>query len=200
MAVPSVLVVDNGSRSTRVVARLVAEEGFRPVLVTTSAVADPVPAVNAVILTGTDLPVWNSVYGGEIRLIQSSPVPLLGLCGGHQLIGRAYGVDVEPGPAVIGRTRVRIMGSIALFHDVPSEVVLFQRHVYCLPTVPPGFELIATSDTCPVEGIRHLRRELYGMQAHLEFRWHGQQILRRFLSLARQAPTLSWHLDESCLP
>jgi len=193
-APPRVLVVDNGSRSTRLVVRLVAEEGFQAIPVVTAAIADRIPAVNAVILTGTDVPVWNALYEAEIQLILSCPVPLLGLCGGHQLIGRAYGVDVERRPAVIGKTRVQLAPSVPLFDGLPREVALFQRHVYALCGVPAGFELIATSDTCPVEGIGQLARNLYGMQAHLEFRPDGRRILRRFLARAKAARPTQWRL------
>lgn len=141
-------------------------------------------AFEAVILSGTDVPVWAPVYHDELELIRSSRVPLLGICGGMQLIGRAFGADLERGPPVIGRTWVSLEPGIPLFTGMPGQVELFQRHIYRLASLPPGWEAIATSASCKLEGIWNPLSGSYGMQAHLEFRAVGRAILRRFLALA----------------
>jgi GMP synthase-like glutamine amidotransferase len=183
------LVVDNGSRSTSLIRRLLVEDGWLVTAVPVSAIPDIGPSVHAVILTGTDVPVRDPLYDKEIELIRRCPVPLLGICGGHQLIGRAFGVDIERTAAVVGRSRVRLCADSPLNIGLPAEVELFQRHVYGLRRVPDDFLLAATSDTCEVEGIRHKTRELYGMQAHLEFRAEGRRILRAFLNRASDTAT-----------
>lgn len=50
---------------------------------------------DAVILSGTDRPVVEPGYEAELRLIRSCAVPLLGICGGVQLIARAFGVGLD---------------------------------------------------------------------------------------------------------
>ena len=95
-------------------------------------------------------------------------------------------MGLDEGEAVSGRTPVRLHSGVDLFDELPQEAQLFQRHLYRLRSAPPGFELTSSSDTCAVEGIRHADRPLYGMQAHLEFRPHGRQIMRRFLQIARE--------------
>jgi GMP synthase (glutamine-hydrolysing) len=112
-------------------------------------------------------------------------VPLLGICGGMQLIGRAFGADLEEGAPVIGRTRVNLAAGIPLFTGMPSQVELFQRHIYRLASLPPGWEAIATSANCKLEGIWDPSYGSYGMQEHLEFRAEGRAMLRRFLALAQ---------------
>jgi GMP synthase-like glutamine amidotransferase len=193
--VTTALVVDNGSRSAGLIVRLLDGAGWSVAVVPVADIPHQLPDSNAVILTGTDLPVWERVYAAEIELIRSCPVPLLGICGGHQLIGRAYGVDVEPVPAVIGRSRVRLDAGAALFAGLPSEVELLQRHTFGLTAVPAGFDLIATSDSCTVEGIRSRTRPMYGMQAHVEFRADGRRILRRFLAEADRHQPRSWRIE-----
>jgi len=181
-----VLIVDNGSRSTPLIGDLVRQAGWHTSVVA-AALAVPVPrSADAVILTGTDLPVFAPGYEAEIGLIRDCAVPLLGICGGMQLIGRAYGVGLDKGEAVIGATPVRLRWGVDLFDGLPQEAQLFQRHVYRLRSTPPGFEVTASSESCAIEGIRQAGRPLYGMQAHLEFRHHGRQILRRFLQIARE--------------
>ncbi|MFG3578706.1 type 1 glutamine amidotransferase [Micromonospora chersina] len=178
------VVVDNGSLSTSVIRRLLVDQGWSTEVVPVDAIADVGPSVHAVVLTGTDVPVRDPLYDGEVDFIRRCPVPLLGICGGHQLIGRAFGVDIEQTAAVVGRSRVRLHADSPLNAGLPAEVELFQRHTYGLRAVPDGFVLTATSDSCAVEGIRHRTRELYGMQAHLEFRAEGRRIFRAFLDRA----------------
>jgi len=178
------LVVDNGSRSTSLIRRLLVDDGWSVTVVPVSAIPDVGPSVHAVILTGTDVPVRDPLYAKEIELIRRCSVPLLGICGGHQVIGRAFGVDIERTAAVVGRSRVRLHADSPLNVGLPAEVELFQRHTYGLRGVPDDFVLTATSDMCAVEGIRHRTRELYGMQAHLEFRAEGRRIFRAFLNRA----------------
>lgn len=191
---PSAMIVDNGSGSTGLIGRLLRGAGWVTTTCPHTDVPQIVPPVNAVVLTGTDRPVWEQGYEQEMALIRSCPVPLLGLCGGMQLIGRTFGVGVVPVPTAVGRSKVRLNLAEPLFAGMPQEVQLFQRHVYGLARSPDGFELIASSDACPAEGIRHRRRHLYGMQAHLEFREEGRRILRRFLALAAGLPATTWRI------
>jgi GMP synthase-like glutamine amidotransferase len=194
--VSTALIVDNGSPSAPLLARLIAAAGWTPLTTPVEQLPRRVPPVSAVVLTGTDVPVWHPVYRTEAALIRSCPVPLLGLCGGHQLIGRAHGVGLRRVPPAVGRTRVRLLGDHPLWTGLPPPVELFQRHVYGLRGVPAGFDLIATSDTCPVEGIARTGGRIYGMQAHLEFRPEGRAILSRFLGLAAPTEPVSWCTDD----
>ena len=194
---PHALIVDNGSRSVPLIAREVTTAGWActvlplTALPTAGSAGSPGSAgsvgsvgFDAVILSGTDLPVWAPVYHDELDLIRSSRVPLLGICGGLQLIGRAFGADVEEGSSVIGRTRVSLAAGVPLFTGMPAQVELFQRHKYRLASLPPDWEAIATSANCKLEGIWNPPSGSYGMQAHLEFRAEGRAMLRRFLALA----------------
>ncbi|GAA2340041.1 type 1 glutamine amidotransferase [Dactylosporangium salmoneum] len=194
--VNAALLVDNGSPSAPLLARLIAGAGWTPLVTPVERLPRRVPPVSAVILSGTDVPVWLPVYAAEVRLIRSCPVPLLGVCGGHQLIGRAHGVGLRRVPPALGRTRVRLHGDHPLWTGLPPQVELFQRHVYGLRAVPAGFDLIATSGACPVEGIARTGGQVYGMQAHLEFRPEGRAILSRFLDLAAPTGPVSWCTDD----
>ena len=98
---PHALIVDNGSRSVPLIAREVTSAGWActvlPLTTLPRAGSAGPAAFDAVILSGTDLPVWAPVYHDELDLIRSGRVPLLGICGGLQLIGRAFGADLEEG-------------------------------------------------------------------------------------------------------
>jgi GMP synthase-like glutamine amidotransferase len=141
---------------------------------------------------------------GEI--IRETRTPLLGLCGGHQLIGLAFGVtpapmgplapgERDPRPALAAGMRkewgpclVRISADDPLFAGLDATVVVEQRHFWELKTAPAGFARLAVSDACPIQAIRQEGRPLYGVQFHPE-RYSerhpdGRIILSNFFRLA----------------
>ena len=141
-----------------------------------------------------------------IEVIRETRTPLLGLCGGHQLIGLAFGVtpapmgrlapgEGDPRPALAagmrkewGPSRVRISADDPLFVGLDETVVVEQRHFWELKTAPAGFGRLAASDACPIQAIRHEGRLLYGVQFHPE-RYSdrhpdGRIILSNFFRLA----------------
>jgi GMP synthase-like glutamine amidotransferase len=141
-----------------------------------------------------------------LELIRESRTPLLGLCGGHQLIGLAFGAapapmgrlgpgEADPEPDVApgmrkewGPCGVRVTGDDPLFAGLGESVVVEQRHFWELKAVPAGFVRLAGSAACPIQAIRHERRPLYGVQFHPE-RYSdghpdGRTILANFFGLA----------------
>lgn len=82
-------------------------------------------AYDGIILSGTDYPAVVSnlpLYDDEIDLIQSTAIPVLGICGGLHVICQAFGGGVgrlkQP---VYGRTLVNYKLSERLFSGLPVE-------------------------------------------------------------------------------
>jgi GMP synthase-like glutamine amidotransferase len=140
-----------------------------------------------------------------LEVIRETAAPVLGLCGGHQLIGLAFGAPPAPmGRLAAGETdphpdlapgmrkewgpyRVRISGEDPLFAGLGASVIVEQRHFWELKGVPAGFVQLATSDACPIQAIRHQSRPLYGVQFHPErytdVHPDGRTILTNFFRL-----------------
>jgi GMP synthase (glutamine-hydrolysing) len=141
-----------------------------------------------------------------LDLIRRWPGPLLGLCGGHQLIGLALGLTpapmgplasgaVDPWPAVApgmrkewGPSPIRILADDPLFAGLGDSAVVEQRHFWELKTLPEGFVRLAGSDACPIQAMRHVERPLYGVQFHperyTETHPDGRAILANFFRTA----------------
>jgi GMP synthase-like glutamine amidotransferase len=141
-----------------------------------------------------------------IDVIRETRTPLLGLCGGHQLIGLAFGVtptpmgrlasgEVDLRPAVAAGMRkewgpsvVRVTADDPLFAGLDETIVVEQRHFWELKAAPAGFARLAASDACAVQAIRHESRPLWGVQFHPE-RYSerhpdGRIVLANFFRLA----------------
>jgi GMP synthase (glutamine-hydrolysing) len=161
-----------------------------------------------------DLPALYGLYD----VLHATELPVLGLCGGHQLIAKAFSSDfrtvekLEDEPMrelregepdfspgyhpgwykEIGMQPIRVLEPAdPLFAGLPETLFMLESHYCEVRALPPGFTLLATSDNCRVQALRHPTRTLYGTQFHPEaytdYYTHGQQLLRNFFAL-RSAP------------
>ncbi len=143
-------------------------------------------------------------------LIRESNIPMIGFCGGMQLIGKAYSAKVtsirklregeaDPNPRYHpglfkewGFLPVEITRRDPLFDKLPDEILVREAHAFHLPEAPPEFEVLAATAECPVQAFKHRRRLLYGTQFHPEAydddHPQGRVILENFLRLAGIRP------------
>jgi GMP synthase (glutamine-hydrolysing) len=107
-----------------------------------------------------------------LELIRETTDPVLGLCGGHQLIGLAFGVTPAPmGRLAPGETDPKpdlAPGMRKEWEPFPVQISVEQRHFWELKAVPSGFVRLAGSEACPIQAIHHGSRPLYGVQFHPE--------------------------------
>ena len=97
--------------------------------------------------------------------------PLLGICAGHQMLGLLYGSEyirnkeVEKG----NNCQVDILTpEDVLFDGINRDTLSVKQQHSNSITLPDDFVLLATSDNCRVQIMRHSSRPLYGTQFHAE--------------------------------
>lgn len=157
-------------------------------------------APDAVVLSGTlrDFDYYNpEILSGFTDFIQTTPKPVLGICGGHQLIGLSFGgrvVTLDQQEQEKRRTNrvteyqyrfVRIVepeDPIFAGIDNPESRVwqdytregrilrVWQNHGLQLDNVPVGFKLLARSYLCRNQMMvkRSGNQLIYSVQFHLE--------------------------------
>jgi len=122
-----------------------------------------------------------------IRAFQDR-VPVLGVCLGHQCIGRAFGGRIVHAQALMhGKTsRIRHNGK-GIFSMVENPMTATRYHSLAVDrgTLPPELEVCAEAEDGEVMGIRHLEKPVFGVQFHPEsiLTQSGMRILENFLSL-----------------
>lgn len=183
------LVIDNGSLTSHLVARRAEASGWNADVVPHAAPLPPLQPYGAVVLTGTEVPVTTGRFDALLPLVRDCPLPMLGICGGLHLIARACGAGLAERGAVVGKHEVEVLAAEPLFRDLPRVVQLFQRHRYEVEALPAGFRVLARSSSCELEAIAHRERPLFGVQAHVELRPHGARVLENFLQLAARRAT-----------
>ena len=108
-------------------------------------------------------------YRGEIDAILEARVPLLGVCYGHQLIGLAFGSRiVEDKRHVLEFVRTRVLENDPLFSGLPQSTMLLESRREVVESLPPGFELLARSETSDIAAMKHRELPVYGVQSHPE--------------------------------
>jgi anthranilate synthase/aminodeoxychorismate synthase-like glutamine amidotransferase len=115
-------------------------------------------------------------------------LPILGVCLGHQCIGRAFGASVVNAPRLMhGKTSEIHHGGTGIFDGLPNPFVATRYHslVVAPDSVPAVLEVTATGSDGVVMGLRHVHLAVEGVQFHPEsvLTPSGPSLLANFLSM-----------------
>ena len=165
--------------------------------------------VRAILISGNSTN-WSeydfNAFDELFKLIKDHDIPILGLCGGHQLIAKAYGGKVAPmrslrpgeddplphmAPGFYkerGFLEVEVVKDDPLFKGLSDKIVVNEAHHGEIKELPGQFEILASREECPIQAIRHRRKLLYGTQFHPENyddnKTDGKIILQNFFKMA----------------
>jgi GMP synthase (glutamine-hydrolysing) len=131
-----------------------------------------------IIVTGSPLSVmdrapWMLELGQELIEASQRGAQVLGVCFGHQLLGRASGGDVvlNPRGREIGTIEVQLSEAgrrDPLFAWASSETIAAQAtHVDAVDPLPPHATLLASNENCAAQAFR-LSETVAGVQFHPE--------------------------------
>lgn len=114
---------------------------------------------------------WISKQEEFIRGWLDTGKPLLGICYGHQLIGRILGGESrvrrrEPGE--FGWSEIRLVGKSRLLEGLPERFHSFSSHYDEVVTAPAPMRLTAESEACPVQAMEMTDRPVFSVQFHPE--------------------------------
>ncbi len=136
--------------------------------------------------------------GISVELVRRSigRVPLLGVCLGHQAIGRALGGRIVRAPTLMhGKTSEIHHDNRTIFAGLPNPFTGTRYHSLVVDPgyIPPGLEVSAWTEDGVVMGLRHTGACVEGVQFHPEsiLTRVGRDLLRNFLSLLRASRSLS---------
>ena len=127
--------------------------------------------------------------GISVELISSRPpVPILGVCLGHQCLGAACGAKIDRAPRLMhGKTSEVRYAPGELFEDLPNPFQATRYHSLTVvaETVPEELEVVAWSEGGTIMALRHRELPYWGVQFHPEsvLTPTGPTLLRNFLRL-----------------
>ena len=114
------------------------------------------------------------------------PLPLLGVCLGHQSIGQAFGGRVVRAPEPVhGKAEEIVHDGKALFQGMPKGFKAGRYHSLVVEekSLPKQVKVTARTKGGFVMAIRHVKLPVFGVQFHPEsiLTPDGQTLLRNFL-------------------
>ena len=189
-----ILILDFGSQYTQLIARRVREVGvyseIRAWDSDESAIREFAPS--GVILSGGPESVAADNSPRAPQCVFELGVPVLGICYGMQTMaeqfgGRVAGSDISE----FGYAQIRQVGNGGLLHDIRDHIDeqgrglldVWMSHGDKVVELPPDFELIAETESCPIAGMGHREKPFYGIQFHPEVTHtlQGERIFQHFV-------------------
>jgi GMP synthase (glutamine-hydrolysing) len=116
--------------------------------------------------------------------ILQEEVPVLGICYGlHLIIHQLNGTIETHEKKEYGKTEIRILKREGLFKGVDKKEIVWMSHGDQVKKMPKGFEVLASTDTCPIAAYGNDDKLLYGVQFHPEVNHtqRGTKILKNFI-------------------
>jgi para-aminobenzoate synthetase len=190
----STLLVDNyDSYTYNVFQLLAAVSGEEPIVIQNDTVSWAALSrwdFDAIVISpGPGRPERWHDFGVCADILRWSEIPILGICLGHQGLGRELDGLVAAAPmAMHGRvSHVRHVGH-GLFAGIPQDFSVVRYHSLAVtgPIGPDG-RVTAWTEDGVVMGIEHRHRPMWGVQFHPESvsTEHGRTLVENFYALAR---------------
>jgi GMP synthase (glutamine-hydrolysing) len=189
-----ILILDFGSQYTQLIARRVREVGVYSEIRAWDLSDAELRAFNpsGIILSGGPESVHAKDSPRAPATVFELGIPVLGICYGMQTMAEQFGGKVA-GSAVseFGYAQIRQVGNRGLLQDIRDHVDeqgrglldVWMSHGDKVVVLPPDFELIAETDSCPIAGMAHKSKPFFGIQFHPEVTHtlQGLRILEHFV-------------------
>ena len=201
-----ILILDFGSQVTQLIARRIREAHVycevHPCDVSNEWLRDQAASghLKGIVLSGSHASVYEESTDVAPSSVFELGVPVLGICYGMQTMAQQLGGKVEGGQTrEFGYAEVRARGHTALLNGIADfetpqghgMLKVWMSHGDKVTELPPGFKLMASTDTCPIAGMADEARGFYALQFHPEVTHtvQGQAILERFaLGICKAKP------------
>ncbi|MBL0919312.1 MAG: glutamine-hydrolyzing GMP synthase [Hydrogenophaga sp.] len=192
-----ILILDFGSQVTQLIARRIREAHVycevHPCDVSSEWVREFAAdgRLKGVVLSGSHASVYE-VDDKAPDAVYELGIPVLGICYGMQTMAQQLGGKVEGSHTrEFGYAEVRARGHTALLKDIADfhtpeghgMLKVWMSHGDKVTELPPGFKLMASTDSCPIAGMADEARRFYAVQFHPEVTHtvQGRALLERFV-------------------
>jgi len=188
-----ILILDFGSQYSQLIARRIREIGvyceLLPYDVSLHFIEKFKP--NGIILTGGPDTVSQTGSSRAPDIVFELGVPILGICYGMQTMAVQLGGDANSAEkAEYGFVQLMARNDSELLRDISDEINsnsqglldVWMSHGIEVTKLPKDFNLIASTENCPIAGFANEEKHYYGLQFHPEVTHtkQGKAILNRF--------------------
>ncbi|TCS42000.1 glutamine-hydrolyzing GMP synthase [Reinekea marinisedimentorum] len=188
-----VLILDFGSQYTQLIARRIRELGVYCEIYAYDMPEDDIKAFKAkgIILSGGPESVGREDSPAAPEIVFNLGVPVLGICYGMQTMAHQFGGVVSTSnEQEFGYAEVKVEGEGSLLKGLSdrdssdgSYLDVWMSHGDKVTKLPEGFELMASTPSCPIAAMANEDKHFYGVQFHPEVTHtlKGLDLLERFV-------------------
>lgn len=181
-----ILIVDFGAQYSQLIARRVREANVYCEIVPYTYSMDKIKEKNpdGIILSGGPASVYVENAPSISKEVFDLGVPVLGICYGGQFIAQEFGGKVNRADSrEYGRVKLQILSDDKLFNGIEQDTLCWMSHTDYIEKAPEGFEITASSETCPVCAMKNEEKKVYAVQFHpeVEHTEKGREIINNFL-------------------
>ncbi len=189
-----ILILDFGSQYTQLIARRIREIGVYCEIWPWDSHPGDIRefAPRGIVLSGGPESVHAEEGPGAPDIVFELDVPVLGICYGLHTMAAQLGGTVEPSSLKeFGYARVTVEQPTRLLQAIEDHIDeqgrpqldVWMSHGDKVAELPPGFEVVASTESAPVAAMADDGRGFYGIQFHPEVTHtaQGKRILERFV-------------------
>ena len=188
------LILDFGSQYTQLIARRIREVGVYCEIFPWDTAESNIDAFapRGIILSGGPESVHASGSPRAPDLVFDLNIPVLGICYGMQTMAAQLGGAVEGSDtSEFGYAQIRRTQEGGLFDELADStddsgrqlLDVWMSHGDKVSALPPDFDRIAETDSCPIAGMAHREKPWFGIQFHPEVTHtlKGEEVFRHFV-------------------
>ncbi|MBU2020057.1 MAG: gamma-glutamyl-gamma-aminobutyrate hydrolase family protein [Bacteroidetes bacterium] len=181
-----ILIVDFGSSKVSQIHEAVDEIMDCETVLWTELQKESISKYQGIILSGapkliTEIDLTDIL--SSFKFIKETEIPVLGICFGHQLIGILHGAFGSKMREDRDWQDIEKLEDNILFKNLPNPVLMTEDHCETI-SIPPNFILLASSDACVNEAMKHPSKDIFGVQFHPETSGNlGYKLIHNFCNL-----------------
>ncbi len=128
-------------------------------------------------VTQENIPELLDLFG----FIKTTKTPILGICFGHQIIWLLYGAIIKVWELAEKMETIDFLAESVLFAGIENTSLFRESHSEFI-SLPENFTLLAKSESCENESMKHTDRNIYSTQFHPEASGEvGRKLIANFL-------------------
>jgi GMP synthase (glutamine-hydrolysing) len=188
-----IYVIDNGGQWThrewRTLRDLEVETEIVPNTTSFQYLSDE--EINGLVLSGGAPRIaLESNLGNCAEYLEKAEFPILGICAGHQFMAKFFGGWAEPSKVPeFGKIKLTLLNQEdPIFEGVPKNLIVWESHNDEVTVLPKLFDILAESENCKIQAMKHKKKPFYGLQFHpeVEHTECGEQIFKNFVKMCEK--------------